>query len=233
VTRVSFDLFVWHEPEPIGAADARAKLDIWSEDDPGVVTPHPAVPQFHHALLRRFPALEDLDEQTIDTLGVWSMTPTPSDSIIVASCVWSRADEVWNAVTDLAREHGLVCYEPGYHILNPNAPGYTPAFVLTTAGLPTIPDPDSSRLRWALQRVDNHNHFAVLERADGWYAQVGYGQHAAAPDGTWAMEYREGTEHHHYRAETRDIKEAIDFLQAFLTGDTLTRRRHTWQHVQL
>ncbi|NES14895.1 MULTISPECIES: hypothetical protein [Micromonospora] len=228
---MSFDLFVWHEPTPISAAEARAKLDRWGDDDRGVFAAHPAVLRFHEALLRRFPALEDLTEQDIDALGVWSMTPDRSDSIVVASCVWSRADEVWDAVVDLATEHGLVCYEPGYHLLNPNAPGYTPAFVLTAAGLPTIPDPDGPRLQWTLRRLDNDNHFAVLDRADGWWAQAGYGPRAGAAGGTWAIEYREGAEGPHYRTETTDISEAVEFLQGFLTGDSSVRQRHAWQRL--
>lgn len=137
---VSFDLYVWHENEPITAAQARAKLERWGDDGENVFAAHPAVGSFYDALLDRFPPLESFSDADIDRLGVWSVTPERSDAIVAVSCVWSRADEVGAVVLALAAEHGLVCYEPGYHVVNPNVPGYAAAFTLSSENLPTVPD---------------------------------------------------------------------------------------------
>jgi hypothetical protein len=158
-----------------------------------VFASHPAVSQFYDELLDRFPALKSFSEDDIDRLGVWSMTPERSDAIVVVSCVWSRADEVSTAVLTLAAEYGLVCYEPSYHIVNPNAPGYRATFTLSSERMPAMPDPDARRLEWIVGRLGADNRYVILERADGWFVQVGYGDIAGVPAGTYALEYREGS----------------------------------------
>ncbi len=230
---MSYDLYVWHEPLPISADDARAKLQRWVDGDSDVFAPHPAVPVFLDALLDRFPPLESLSDDDIDMLGVWSVTPDRSDSIAALSCVWSRADEVDQVVRELAAAQGLVCYEPGYHVLNPNAAGYVPPFIVSAEGLPTIPDPDTRRLEWIVRRLDPDNFYVVLERADGWYAQVGYGDRAGVGAGTYALEYREGSPDEHYRCESPDITAATLFLQEFLAGEQAWKQRHAWQPLAL
>ena len=114
---VSFDLYIWHENEPITAAEARAKLERWSDNEDAVFAAHHSVGLFYDALVDRFPPLESFSDEDIDRLGVWSMTPERSNAIVAASCVWSRADEVGTAIMTLAVEHGLVCYEPGYAVV--------------------------------------------------------------------------------------------------------------------
>jgi hypothetical protein len=71
---MSFDVYVWHESTPITPEAARAKLEQWSGDEAHPFPAHPAVPLMRNALLERFPALESLSDEDIDTLGVWSMT---------------------------------------------------------------------------------------------------------------------------------------------------------------
>lgn len=137
---MSFDLFVWHEQDPITAAEARTKLERWSDGEVDVFSSNPAVARFYDEVLHHFPPLESFTDEDIDQLGVWSMTPERSESIVAASCVWSRADEVSRAIVTLAADNGLICYEPGYHIVNPNAPGHRAAFTLSSECLPTMPD---------------------------------------------------------------------------------------------
>jgi hypothetical protein len=129
----------------------------------------------------------------------------------------------------LAADNGLICYEPGYHIVNPNAPGYRAAFALLSAGLPTMPDPDAYRLAWSMTRLAPHNPYVILERADGWFVQVGYGEPAGVPAGTYALEYQEGSLDKHFRCETTDRVDGVRLLQEFLAGDEGWKRRHQWQ----
>nr|WP_204342866.1 hypothetical protein [Micromonospora terminaliae] len=221
-------MYVWHEDQPITAAEARAKLERWADGGPDPFAAHPAVGRFYDALLDRFPPLESLSDEDIDRLGVWSMTPERSDAIVAVSCVWSRADELGAAVLALAVEHGLVCYEPGYHVVNPNAPGYTAPFTLSSESLPTMPDPDDRRLEWIMGQVGRDNGYVILERADGWFVQVGYGDAGGVPDGTYALEYREGSIDRHFRCQTTDRAAAVRLLQEFRAGDETWKRRHTW-----
>lgn len=214
---MGLNLFVWREAAPISADEARAKLDRWTGGDGDAFEHHSSVARFHEALLRRYPS------------GVWTAIPAPSDQVIAASCTWLRAAEVSEAVIDLAAEHGLVCYEPASRILNPNAPGYVAGFVLTAAGVPTVPDPDAQRLDWVVRRLDGKNYFAILDRADGRYAQVGYGPQAGVPAGTWVLEYYEDG---HFQTRTQDVDKAVRFLQRYRAGDG-SWRAHVWQQLNI
>jgi hypothetical protein len=226
---VSFDLYIWREDQPVTAAEARAKLERWADGGQDLFATHPAVGWFYDALLDRFPPLESLNDEDIDRLGVWSMTPERSDAIVAISCVWSRADEVGTAVLTFAAEHGLVCYEPGYHVVNPNAPGYVAPFTLSSESLPTMPDPDAHRLEWIIGQVGKDNGYVILERADGWFVQVGYGDAAGVPAGTYALEYQEGSIDQHCRCQTTDREAAVRLLQEFRAGDETWKRRHQWR----
>jgi hypothetical protein len=229
LTAVSFDLFVWHEESPITATQARTKLKRWDGGAAGVFLAHPAVGQFYDALLDRFPPLESLSEADADRLGVWSVTPERSETIVVVCGIWSRAEEVGAAVQMLAEQHGLVCYEPGDHVLKPNAPGYRPAFTLAVEHLSVVPDPDDRRLEWAAGRLGADNTYMILERADGWFVQVGYGPARGVPAGTYALEHQEGSLDRHYRCQTTDRLEVAKFLREFRTGDETWKRRHVWR----
>lgn len=157
------------------------------------------------------------------------MTPERSDAIVAISCVWSRAGEVGTTVLTLAAEHGLVCYEPGYHVVNPNTPGHVAPFTLSSQSLPVMPDPDRHRLEWIMGQVGENNGYVILERADGWFVQVGYGGLAGLTAGTYALEYQEGSIDQHFRCDTTDREAAVRLLQEFRTGDETWKYRHLWR----
>ena len=230
---MSFDLYLWYEPGPITVDFAEAKVRRWAGGNVDVVAPHPAVSSTRDSLLERFPPLESLSDADIDELGVWSMTPVAADSMLVLSCRWSYADEVWGVVRTLAARAGLVCYESGDRILEPNAAGHLPRFTLTSMVLPTVPDPDAQHLERVARLLTAEKHFAVLERSDGFYVQVGYGRRAGVAPGTYALEYRAGPDGDHSRAETRAVAEAIRFLKEFRDGEDQWKQRHAWEILML
>lgn len=110
---MSFRLYVWHEAAPISADEAGAKVRRWLDDDLAPPT-HPAVRRLRDELVRMFPPG--------DSPEIWTVPPGPSDALVVLACDWSRAGEFGAAVRRLAARHGLVCYEPQSHLLDPNAP---------------------------------------------------------------------------------------------------------------
>ncbi|WP_229072098.1 hypothetical protein [Actinoplanes sp. DH11] len=221
---MSFELYVWHEPAPISADIAEAKVRRWADEQ--MFTPHESVSALRAELLRRFP-LSDVGK------GVWDRPPNESDAVLALSCVWSRAGEFGEAVRDLAAAYGLVCYEPRSHILDPNAPGDRAAFTLTSADWPMVHDPDDDQLERAARGLGSDNFYALLERSDGHFAQVGYGASAGAPPGVYALEHRAGRDGEHVRAETPEVAEAIRFLLEFRAGEESWRTRHAWRLLSL
>lgn len=89
--------------------------------------------------------------------------------------------------------------------------------------------PDPRRLEWIIGKVGRDNSYVILERADGWFVQVGYGDAAGVPVGTYALEYQEGSIDRHFRSQTTDREAALRFLQDFHAGDEIWKRRHQWQ----
>lgn len=205
---MSYDLTIWYESAPITPEAAEAKLKTFLEkEDDSSFEPSEKVQQFHDSLLQQFP-FEGY-------AAVWIGTPPRSDDRVVDVYIpWSQADRVAETVRELARQHGLVCYDPQAGVVNPNVPGYAPAFELNTETHPRVPDPNAERVERAVSKLSNDNYFAIVERADGWYAQVGYGVSVGVKPGTYAMEYREGSPDEHYRTETSDRMAATRFLQA-------------------
>jgi hypothetical protein len=230
---MSYDLYVWHETTPITAAGAAAKLDELDERDAAGFEAHATVAAFYAELLARFPALESIEDDALEVLGVWSRTPEASDRLIAMSIGWRHVAEVAPTVRALAGEHGLICYDPQDNVVVPNVPGYVPAFSLTSEHGPMVPDPDDDRIERTLTRLGRDNSFAILDRADGWYVQVGYGETAGVRPGLYAMEYREGSPDRHFRAVTSDVTAVVRFMQEFLRGDDGWKRRHGWSRIEV
>lgn len=116
-------VYVWHEPAPITADEARTKATERAYGhEAGVFHDHPAVAAFREALLHRYPALEDFNDDETGIIGVWNFTPESSNAALEISIIRSWAKEVDAVIRELAAEHGLVCYEPTEHAVRPNAP---------------------------------------------------------------------------------------------------------------
>ena len=132
-------------------------------------------------------------------------------------------------VLALAAEHGLVCYEPGYHVVNPNAPGYVSALHVVVGELADDARPRRAPVGMDRRSGGGDNGYVILERADGWFVQVGYGDAAGVPAGTYALEYREGSMDRHFRYQTTDREAAVRLLQGFRVGDETWKRLHPWE----
>jgi hypothetical protein len=109
---VSWDLAVWEGemPEPTEASDRYAELleayEEELENDPPA-PPTPALSAFLTALVERLP-------NSVDT-GPWSFVPVSDEAsgpLVILHVQWDGVDRVLEVVPALAREHGLVCYDP-------------------------------------------------------------------------------------------------------------------------
>ncbi|MFD0579729.1 hypothetical protein [Dactylosporangium darangshiense] len=99
---MSFDLYVWHEPDSITVGDAETKLERHHDGEPAVFAADPAVGRCFDALVERFP-LEGDD-------SAWSVPPARSETLLELFCVSHRGPEIADVLRDLAAEHGVVCY---------------------------------------------------------------------------------------------------------------------------
>jgi hypothetical protein len=114
---MSYDIAVWQGERPL---DDDTALDMWVElaerylegvEEP----PTPEIARFVEALLARWP---DLDESSD---GPWasSRTGDASGPVLCVNIVPDRQDETSVYVAELARQHGLICFDPQQDRLRP------------------------------------------------------------------------------------------------------------------
>jgi hypothetical protein len=120
---MSYDLAVWEGERP---ADDKAGTKFYLEHvvpqleayRPGspVAPPTPKIRAYVEALLERWPDLHE------DLNSPWSMSPLLSEaigSLIYFPMTFSMADEASAYAAEVARQHGLVCYDPQLERLRP------------------------------------------------------------------------------------------------------------------
>ena len=109
-------LLLWKAPLVEDATEAEALLKpYYDHGDESAFEPSPDVATVARELLRRFPDGED---------SPWGDAAVEeSDRLLYLNIRWSASDDFMDAITDLAREHELVLYDPqGPDVHLPNEP---------------------------------------------------------------------------------------------------------------
>lgn len=121
---MSYDLAVWEGERP---ADDEAAMKFYlqrlvpqlEELDPmDVAAPTPRIRAYVEALLERWP---DIDSDN-GASSPWSTSPLMGEAVgwfVYFPMVFSMADEASAFAADLARQHGLVCFDPQLERLRP------------------------------------------------------------------------------------------------------------------
>jgi hypothetical protein len=118
---MSYDLAVWEGPRPESdeaAGETFADLceRYLEADEP--IPPTEPIGRYADALLARWPEITTEAAET----GPWAVAPLISDavgSIIVIPIVGEQAEEVSAFAAEVARAHGLVCFDPQLDQLRP------------------------------------------------------------------------------------------------------------------
>ena len=111
---MSFDLGVWHSEQPLTEAEASDIYLRLCEEWPYLGGENSAVQSFYQELVQHWPELDSIPEDQVGDFEVspWSCELNHSGMAVVMSCVWPKASEVAEYVTDLARKHRLVTFDP-------------------------------------------------------------------------------------------------------------------------
>jgi hypothetical protein len=229
---MSYDLAVWEGERPADDAEAANTFGrLYSEyiDSGDEVAPSERIQAFVEALVDRYPNIGEADEDPEG--GPWSDGPlidNASGPLVYFGMVWSRAEAVSQWAADLAAEHGLNCFDPQWNRLRTDLrEGWR--FELQSERGQRLHDPDQDSVRRVISKLSRENYYAVLERADGWYIQVGLGEKASARAGWYALERRDGSPDHHYRVELSDVETVCSAFVAFMDGDESLLTRFGWR----
>ena len=98
-------LILWKAPVVADADEAERLLrPYYDRSDDSAFQPSADIATVSSELLRRFPDADD---------GPWADSPPEqTDRILLLSIRWGADDAVIDAIGELAREHGLVLYDP-------------------------------------------------------------------------------------------------------------------------
>jgi hypothetical protein len=108
-----------------------------------------------------------------------------------------------------------------------------PALVLTTPRGRRIANPPMDVLHELLPELGTDRWFAILERQNGWFVQVGYGTRAGTRPGWYALEHQDGASHAHYRTITSDLQDIVAAFIGFATEDAGWTTRFAWEPYQI
>jgi hypothetical protein len=107
--------------------------------------------------------------------------------------------------------------------------------VMTLCDGTVIDAPSRAKVSRALETLSKKNWYAILDRGDEVYMQVGVGGGEGTgthvPVGAYNLEHRAGDVDAHYRHETTDLKTVIQAFQEFASGDDDWVKRLTWERV--
>ncbi len=113
---MSYDLAFWQGPAPANNDEAAEEFErrasFMEDDDVEFAPPTPEMQAFITELLRRFPPL---DESSDEDTNVWATGPEPGDingDFAYLTMTYPGAERAYDLVTETARKHGLVCFDP-------------------------------------------------------------------------------------------------------------------------
>ncbi|MFE1442933.1 hypothetical protein [Streptomyces sp. NPDC058739] len=116
---MSYDLMVWAGDRPVDDRQACSTYDElyerYLETDDLMVPPTPQIVAYLEALIARYP--DDAEHS-----AVWASAPVldeASGPIVYLIMSYTKAEEVSEYAAELAREHGLVCFDPQGECLRP------------------------------------------------------------------------------------------------------------------
>jgi hypothetical protein len=226
---VSFDLYLWASPSPVTANQAERICLRLAEGDHLVTVPSPRLLEFAEELAARYPPLEDLDSIEVSP---WHMSPDVSSERAVLCMGFPQASEIRSEILELAGRHALVCYDPQARRVHHPAQA-TPAGALrleSCDGSRTF-GPGPGEIRRQVRLLSRTNWYAVLEREEGTYVQAGLGPSAGAPEGKYALEYRDGSPEQHYRALVDNLGDIAAAFTGFASGEDGWKSGHDWRRL--
>jgi hypothetical protein len=158
----------------------------------------------------------------------WSVYPWHTDECVITCSPYSVVKEMRPVLLDLARRHGLTCFDPqsGTVYFPRNANGMT----LRLYEDVLVHGPTSDDVRWALERLGPDTWFAILEDDEGAFVQTATSAGPVVLDGRFAVEYRDGDQ---YQAVVDDIAHVVSVFERFLAGDPSWREELDFAPLQL
>jgi hypothetical protein len=224
---MSFYLGIWHEPAPIGAAEAERRYDILCAG--GALTPSPSLAVFRAELTSLSPAVIGITD--LDPADAWRAALYDAGTGFDLQVVWRAAATAGPVVRATASRHGLLCYDPqAGAVHHPQWMLDARRTQLTTEDGSLYYDPDPATVHAVLDGLGPTCRYAIVSRQDlgaDFYLQLG------GHDGRWILEFRDGTADRHFRCVLPSPEAARDAFTGYALGTDAWQSRFTWTPLGL
>ncbi len=108
---MSFDLGVWRSNKPVGRKEAGEIYVCLCGGGTVSSGDSSEVSAFYDEITRRYPEIDTLSEDEVDG-SPWACRLDRSGKYVLMAIVPSRAEELVEVVSVLARKHQLLCFNP-------------------------------------------------------------------------------------------------------------------------
>jgi hypothetical protein len=226
---MSYDLYLWAKPSPVTAGQARDICYRLASSDQSVTTPESRLLEFAKDLMSQYPRLEDLTD--VDN-SPWNMSPDATLHRVILCMGLSQASKVGPRILELAGRYSLVCYDPStQQVHHPTQATPAGALRLEANDGSRIFSPTTDEIDHQVRGLTRANWYVWLEREEGVYVQVGFGPRAGAPEGTYSLEYRDGSADQHDRTTVDNLDDAATAFRSFADGNTTWKSAYTWTRL--
>lgn len=214
---MSYDFAIWEGDVPTGPHAATAtyqELIARYDADDALVEPTARIQAYAEALAAQFP-----DEESEESPWSAGSPVGAGTGPFLYICVgYSYADQVGPVAERLAAEHGLVFFNPQ---TTPGNPGRVT--ITTGVGSAALPESWPRFLSHVLREVDDY--VIVDSGEDHLFAQ------ARNDDGTFTLEYRDGSPQKHYQVQGVDLGDVSGALSQWSEGRRDFIPTHTWHRL--
>ena len=112
---MSYDIAVWESDRPSDDAEALKVYEaMWEKYEDAAPPPSPAILEYARALTAKYPDLDDLSDDEVDT-SPWADSPLEGNIMgpfFYFAMTYSGAERALPFVAETARARGLVCFDP-------------------------------------------------------------------------------------------------------------------------
>jgi hypothetical protein len=209
----------------ITSVEAEAVYRELCVGDESHVRPHPAVNGFLADLVLVYPELSRIPASQTEE-SAWTQDFDVSSAHVLMFIKWSRANDVWPIVAELAPRHGLVCYNPqGRFVLYPPELQDIPHMRLQMENWTIIDNPTGGQINSSLQTLGERNSFGVLEQTRSKFMQAMF-----QPPLGFALEYKDDSPagHYYYPGNDLTLAQVVEAFQSYARGSTEWRFSFKW-----
>jgi hypothetical protein len=227
---MSFDLAVWRfTGHAVTADEAARRYSGLCERPLESFIPAVDMAEFVGTVAERFHASSGKPDNP------WAAEPDIGEDCAVIPIVSSLAPDVAPVIIDLARERGLVCFDPQsvavYQPVETSASGGPPRLQLADGSV--IHDPDRQAIENSIHGLSRKNWYVVFLRSENNYIQAGCGEQAGARSDQFVLEYRDGSAEEHWRTTTYSLEKLSFAFLEYFNGTMDWTAQFVWTRLEV